>query len=93
MARTDYVMCEVTDLRTLEEHTFVLDELARLYSEPVVIGRDRNCDIVLDDPEIEPRHGAVIARSNHRYLEIGDEHRRGRSSSVRSRCASSKPIS
>jgi FHA domain len=76
MARTDYVMCEVTDLRTLVEHTYVLDELVRLYSEPVVVGRDRNCDIVLDDPEIEPRHGVVVARSNHRYLEIGDEHRR-----------------
>lgn len=77
------VHCRFVDLRDLREEVYEVAELNAFYSpggvrREVTVGRDPACDIVIDDPAVEPRHAWLSAGSNHRMLRLAGEERSGR---------------
>jgi pSer/pThr/pTyr-binding forkhead associated (FHA) protein len=71
-AMADQVEVWVRDNRTGQERTLWLGEFRAVWSNGVTIGRDPDCDVVLDDPEVAPRHAELHAVSNHKYLRVLD---------------------
>lgn len=62
----------VRDNRTGQERTVALGEFQAVWGKGVTVGRAPECDVVLDDPEVAPRHAELHAVSNHKYLRVLD---------------------
>src|SRR5262245_25148970 len=76
-----FACIRVRDTRTNVEHVYAVDTVSTFYKRAPVIGRDPSCDIVIDDPEVLPRHVELSAASNHlfvRYLDAGPDAKRVR---------------
>jgi len=72
-----YVMMYVRD-GDGREQSHLLGELREVYRTPVSIGRDPDCDVVLDHPGVPPRAAEFSAGSNHRFVRWANAEMRER---------------